>query len=155
MPRRGADVTVLLPPDRLFLIAGPCVLEDDALQLRVADADPADVSGFAVGAVKAAEDQALVFGVQNGQSLGGLECEHITFEEPGAVLLADKAGAIGLIEGATLGGDFFGGPGGVGQAGVDRVDVRLFGRQLALHRVTAGGRMRSQKGCPSTAETNT
>jgi len=30
-------VSALLPPDRLFLIAGPCVLEDDALQLRVAE----------------------------------------------------------------------------------------------------------------------
>jgi 2-dehydro-3-deoxyphosphooctonate aldolase (KDO 8-P synthase) len=28
----------LLPADRLFLIAGPCVLEDDALNLRVAEA---------------------------------------------------------------------------------------------------------------------
>ena len=26
-----------LPPDRLFLVAGPCVLESDAQQLRVAE----------------------------------------------------------------------------------------------------------------------
>jgi 2-dehydro-3-deoxyphosphooctonate aldolase (KDO 8-P synthase) len=30
-------VSALLPADRLFLVAGPCVLEDDALQLRVAE----------------------------------------------------------------------------------------------------------------------
>ena len=30
-------MATLLPADRLFLIAGPCVLEDDALQLRVAE----------------------------------------------------------------------------------------------------------------------
>ena len=30
------DVT-LFPPDRLFLIAGPCQAEDDALNLRIAE----------------------------------------------------------------------------------------------------------------------
>src|SRR5437588_3700649 len=32
------DMASLLPSDAFFLIAGPCVLEDDALNLRVADA---------------------------------------------------------------------------------------------------------------------
>ena len=35
--RRPTDVTVRFPTNALFLIAGPCVLEDDALNLRVAE----------------------------------------------------------------------------------------------------------------------
>jgi 2-dehydro-3-deoxyphosphooctonate aldolase (KDO 8-P synthase) len=35
--RRRTDVTTTFPPDALFLIAGPCVVEDDALNLRVGD----------------------------------------------------------------------------------------------------------------------
>ena len=33
----GTDVSTFFPADRLFLIAGPCQLEDDALNLRVAE----------------------------------------------------------------------------------------------------------------------
>jgi 2-dehydro-3-deoxyphosphooctonate aldolase (KDO 8-P synthase) len=32
------DIATLFPPDRLFLIAGPCQAEDDALNLRIAEA---------------------------------------------------------------------------------------------------------------------
>ncbi|MEQ1693354.1 MAG: 3-deoxy-8-phosphooctulonate synthase [Gemmatimonas sp.] len=37
-PDRGAHTTPRFPGDQLFLIAGPCQLEDDALNLRVGDA---------------------------------------------------------------------------------------------------------------------
>ena len=32
-----ASATLAFPPDAFFLIAGPCVIEDDAVNLRVAE----------------------------------------------------------------------------------------------------------------------
>ena len=109
-------------------------VDHQGLVVDVADPDPADVADLTVGAIQPTEHQTLVLGVQHGETLGGLEREHVALVQTGAVLLADEAAPVGLVEVRALGGHLLGGASRFLETGVDEIHVRLLDGQLVLQR---------------------
>ena len=94
---------------------GGAPVDDQGLVVVVADAEPADVAGLAVGGlglvgqgvveVEPAEDQAFVLGVEGRASTGGVEDQGVALEQPGQLLVAHVAGAVGAAARQAVGLD--------------------------------------------------
>ncbi len=116
---------------------GRAPVDDEGLVLVVADAEPADVADLAVGRrgplgteVEAAEDQPLVLLLDHRASARRGVHEGIALEEPGHLLVAHVAGAVGAAPGQAVGLDVGRAQARLGQLGVDPVDVRLLAGEL-------------------------
>ena len=116
---------------------GRAPVDDERLVLVVADAEPADVADLAVGRggplgteVEAAEDQPLVLLLDHRASARRGVDEGVALEEPGHLLVAHVAGAVGAAPGQAVGLDIGRAQARLGQLGVDPVDVRLLAGEL-------------------------
>ena len=119
---------------------GPPV-DDQGLVVVVADAEPPDVADLpldvAVGVglrrvvdVEAAEDEALVLAVQGVAAAGRVEHQGVAFEEPGHLLLAGGADAVGTPPRQAVGLDESGALAGLRELRVDEIHVGLFDGDL-------------------------
>jgi hypothetical protein len=102
---------------------GPPVDQQD-LPLGVAHADPSDVAGLPVQHVQPAEDQSVVGRVQRGQALRRLVDHGVALDQPALVAHVAPGHALDDEGLRDLGGRV--------EPLVDRVDVRLLGRDLPL-----------------------
>jgi len=86
-------------------LGGGCApVDHQRLVVVVAHAEASDVAlVLVVDEVQAPEDQAFVFGIQDGEPFGGLVGEGVALEQSGAVFFAHPIGAIGQVFGAALG----------------------------------------------------
>ena len=90
-------------------------VDDQRLVVVVAHAEPADVAHLALGGavavghvvveVEPAEDQAFVLALQGVAAPGGVEHQGVALEQPGELLVADVAGAVGTPAGQAVGLD--------------------------------------------------
>ena len=120
---------------------GGAPVDDERLVVVVADTEPADVADLAVGVlclvgqrvveVEPAEDEPFVLGVEGGPSSGSVEDQGVPLEQPGQLLVAHVAGAVGAAAGEAVGLDEAGPGLGLGELGVDEVDVGLLDGDLA------------------------
>ena len=122
-------------------------VDDQRLVLVVAHTEPADVAHLALGGavaadvvleVEPAEHQALVLRLEGGAAPVGAEHQRIALEQPGDLLVADVAGAVGPAAGQALGLDQRDPGGRLGQLVVHAVDVGLLDGDLGRHLI--GGR---------------
>ena len=111
---------------------GGAPVDDQRFVLLVAYPDAADVAGLVGGQVDAAEDQALVLGVEDGEAAGGLVGEGVALEQGGAVLLAEEVGAVRHEDLASLLSHGLRAGRGGGQVGVHLVHVRLLKGDLMV-----------------------
>ncbi|WP_338009746.1 hypothetical protein [Janibacter hoylei] len=88
--------------------------------------------------VESAEDEALVLVLEVGHATGGVVDEGVPLEEPGHLLVTDVAGAVGTAAGQAVDSDEVGSLAGLGQLGVDAVQVLLLDGDLRSHGVDVG-----------------
>ncbi len=109
-------------------------VDDEGFVLVVAHAETADVPHLAaVGVlhVEPSEHEPLVLTFEVVAAQPGAEDEGVTGEQPGHLLVADVAGAVGAPPRHALGLDERGALAGLAQFGEDTVDVRLLDREFA------------------------
>ena len=112
-------------------------VDDERLVLVVAHPEPADVPDLPLGRrgvlgaeVEAAEDEALVLGVDGRPAPGCCEHEGVALEEAGHLLVADVAGAVGAPAREPVRLDVGRPEAGLLELRVDPVDVRLLDGDL-------------------------
>ena len=116
-------------------------VDDQRLVVVVADAEPPDVADLplraAVGVglrrvvdVEAAEDEPLVLALQGVAPAGRVEDQGVALEEPGHLLLAGGADAVGTPPRQAVGLDEPGALAGLRELRVDEVHVGLFDGDL-------------------------
>ena len=105
-------------------------VRDEVVELRVADAEPADVDAFGVlEVVEPAEDEALVLGVERLQRLVGVVDHHVALEQHRR-LLEDRLALRALADLVALRAHRLGLGAQFVQTGVHAIDVGLFDGDL-------------------------
>jgi hypothetical protein len=104
--------------------------------------------------VQPAEDETFVLRLEVLPTSAGVEDEGVSLEEAGDLLLARFAGAVGAATGEPLSLHERGTFAGLGQLGIDLIDVRLLGRDLGGNLRRHGAITGNTHGAPMTSGWN-
>ena len=88
--------------------------------------------------VEATEDETFVLVLERGHASGGVEDERVALEEPGHLLVAHIAGAVGAAARHAVHGHEIGALPGLGELGVDTVQMLLLDGDLGSDGVDVG-----------------